>query len=305
MIATTDATSARRRAGATATARPTTSSRTRGRTLAARSSQRTASCAFDSESDSTRVTVAFTSGMLEARVKLAVDEALLHPGHDLAEVEGDRPVVARHDAVALAGEHRYDLCVGGPVGLLPQVGEGLGGEERPHLVVHEALDLVGDRHRQGGHHVGHAPLGEGLERVVRQGLDVDAGHEAGGDDVGQSPSQGRVLGQGRDGRGVLVGVEHLVAGVAGHQRDRRDHRRQEDQERGHRPAQPPHAPPAGGRPRRGGAVAGPLPHLGTQFGHLGPKALQLVMFRVVERHGADRPFSVRVVGLAAATSTAP
>jgi hypothetical protein len=89
--------------------------------------------------------------------------------------------------------------VGDPVGLDPGVGEGLTLDDLADLGTDKALDAAFQRPGEPAEPVGHLgtqpPLGQRVDRLVGQALDIQVGEDLGGDLVGDGGLDGRVGGQ--------------------------------------------------------------------------------------------------------------
>ena len=191
-----------------------------------------------------------------------VEPALDQPGLDRldewGQVESDRVALHGDRPVALPGEGLDQCLVGDPVGLDPGVGESLALDDLADLGADKALDAAGQRPSEPPQLVGRPgaqpPLGQRVDRLVGQALDIQVGEDLGGDLIGDRPLDGRVAGQRGHRADIPVGVGDLVAGPHRHPGQRRQHTPNHDQHDSHdrAPTLPPRRPGAG----HAGLVAG-------------------------------------------------
>jgi hypothetical protein len=141
--------------------------------------------------------------------------------------------------------------VGDLVGLGPGVGEGLALDDLVDLGADKALDAAGQRPSEPlqlvGEPRGKTPLGQRVDRLVGQPLDIEVAEHLGGDLVGDRLLDGRVAGQRGHRADIAVGVGHLVAGPHHHPSQRGQHTANHDQHHGQNgaPALPRHRSGAG------------------------------------------------------------
>ncbi len=163
-----------------------------------------------------------------------------------------------------------------PVGLHPGRLEGGGLDEPGDLRLDEVVDRVGQGGRQrleAGRRERRQPgLAQPVQRLLGHRLDLEAGHDLGGDLVDDGGLHGRIIGQGSDRLDVPVGVGDLAVGPLSDHCQRRQDRHHQDQHGRDDRAPPPGLPPLLDGQGNRGFRAG---QLGAQLLHLGPEAVDL------------------------------
>jgi hypothetical protein len=162
------------------------------------------------------------------------DHPLLDRLDEGGQVDADGVALHRDRPVALAGQGLDQRLVGDPVGLRPGISERLTLDDLADLGTDKALDATGLRPGEPAKPVGHLGadplLGQRVDRLVGQALDIQIGEDLGGDLVGDGGLDGRVSGQRGHRADIPVGVGDLVAGPDRHPGQRRQHTPDHDQQ---------------------------------------------------------------------------
>ena len=152
-------------------------------------------------------------------------------------VDADGVVGHRDRPVALAGEGPDSAWWATRLACTQASAERLALDDLADLGTDEALDAAGQGSGEPAQPVGqlgtNALLGQRVDRLVGQALDVQVGEDLGGDLVGDGGLDGRVGGQRSDRADIAVGVGDLVAGPDRHPSQRRQHTADHDQHHGH------------------------------------------------------------------------